>query len=283
MDFLLGDWAVRDARGLLMGHSRFESRVHGCALVEHWRGVRGGQGTGLMFFDPGRDAWVRVFVGPGFIENGFLGKVVSDGVEFEGTVPEGARLLRMRVRYVRDASGPRILDQESADGGAAWSAVITKSMQRMDSPPGFELTPKPGGVCEAAEYRQFDFWLGRWRVTANGKEAGTNEIHGASRGCLLIEMWSGAGGMEGLSFNYYDPGGKQWRQWWVAPGTLLSLAGGVEGQAMRLAQGAGDRREEIVWTPSADSSITQRWRTSTDGGRTWRITFEGAYQKAPRP
>jgi hypothetical protein len=236
-----------------------------------------------MFFDPGRDAWMRVFVGPGFIENGFQGKPVAGGVEFEGTVPEGGRTVRMRVRYVPDAGGPRILDQESADDGASWSAVVTKSMKRTGSGPGFELAPTPGGVCEAKEYRQFDFWLGRWTVSANGGPAGGNEILGASRGCLLIENWTGAGGMQGLSFNYYEPNSKAWRQWWVAPGAILALTGGREGGAMRLSQRAGNRVDEIVWTPGADSTVRQVWRTSTDAGTTWRPTFAGEYTRSQRP
>ncbi len=88
MDFVIGDWAVLDAQGRLMGHSRIELRVHGCALVEHWRGVRGGQGTGLMYRDAGRRQWVRVFVGPGFIENGFVGTLSDGGLVFRGQIAE---------------------------------------------------------------------------------------------------------------------------------------------------------------------------------------------------
>src|SRR5262245_37550183 len=75
---------------------------------------------------------------------------------------------------------------------------------------------KPPG-CSAAEYRQFDFWVGKWKVSLpNGKEAGTNDITNEQDGCLLVEHWNGRGGSTGTSFNYYDLHDKKWHQLYIS-------------------------------------------------------------------
>src|SRR5579859_6297267 len=82
-------------------------------------------------------------------------------------------------------------------------------------------------ACDAAEYHQFDFWIGDWTVTApNGQLAGTNTIDRPLGGCVLQEHWVGARGSHGSSFNIYDATRKQWHQTWVDDqGTLLLLDG----------------------------------------------------------
>ena len=40
---------------------------------------------------------------------------------------------------------------------------------------------------------------------------------------------------------------------------------------------------EIIWTPNADGSVRQRWRTSADGGKTWQTAFDGHYVNSSRP
>jgi len=79
-------------------------------------------------------------------------------------------------------------------------------------PPG--APPKP---CSAAEYRQFDFWLGEWNVfNPDGKPAGQSRIEQISGGCAILENWSSGGGaFTGKSLNIYDRNDKQWHQSWV--------------------------------------------------------------------
>jgi hypothetical protein len=45
--------------------------------------------------------------------------------------------------------------------------------------------PKPPPGCTAPEHRQFDFWVGHWRVTEHGKLAGDN--HAKETGLLALE------------------------------------------------------------------------------------------------
>jgi hypothetical protein len=139
--------------------------------------------------------------------------------------------------------------------------------------------------CSAPEYRQFDFWLGKWNVTdAQGKPAGKNEIKRLLSDCVLHESWKG-GGSVGQSFNIYDARTGRWHQTWVDDrGQLLQLDGGLEGERMVL-RGTRPGRDgkpvlhEISWTPNADGTLTQHWRATKDDGRTWRDLFVGTYRR----
>lgn len=143
--------------------------------------------------------------------------------------------------------------------------------------------------CSAPEYRQFDFWIGNWEVTAAGQTAGTNSIHPVHGGCALQENWqgSGAGGISGSSFNIYDQGSGRWHQTWVdANGTLLLLDGGLVDGSMvlsgsRPATNGSTALHRISWTPNEDGSVRQLWETSLDDGGSWTVLFDGHYVKVP--
>lgn len=144
--------------------------------------------------------------------------------------------------------------------------------------------------CQSAEYRQFDFWIGRWEVFGpDGKKAGDNRIEAIDGGCALLERWSGRGGFSGTSLNSWDAATKQWRQHWVDnQGGLLRLAGGLQGRRMVLSGSAPHDgkpgvtlRERIGWTPQPDGSVRQHWERSADDGRSWRTVFDGRYVRLP--
>jgi len=81
-------------------------------------------------------------------------------------------------------------------------------------------------ACSAAEYHQFDFWIGEWDVhTADGKLAGTNRIEREYDGCVVHERYVGARGYSGESLNTYDSGRKVWHQTWVDNQSTLLLLG----------------------------------------------------------
>ena len=144
--------------------------------------------------------------------------------------------------------------------------------------------------CSAPEYRQFDFWVGDWEVTAAGQTAGTNSIHRVHGDCALQENWqgSGAGGISGSSFNIYDQASGRWHQTWVdANGTLLLLDGGLVDGSMvlsgsRPARNGGTALHRISWTPNEDGSVRQLWETSLDDGDSWTALFDGLYVKVAR-
>lgn len=146
--------------------------------------------------------------------------------------------------------------------------------------------------CTAAAHRQFDFWIGDWDVTdPAGKPVGTNLIKPILGGCVLHEGWVATGGtFTGQSYNTFDASRDVWHQTWVdMSGTLLLLEGRIDNGMMVLSDknvaGKKDPNawNEISWTPHADGSVKQVWRTSADGGKTWKIAFDGRYVKSSRP
>jgi hypothetical protein len=165
-------------------------------------------------------------------------------------------------------------------------AVAAQSPAPSPSSSGSPAARPP--ACTSPQDRQFDFWLGDWKVTDNtsGRPEGTNRITRELRGCVLQEHWSGAQGGHGTSFNHYDAARKRWHQTWVDDsGGILYLDGGLKNGAMVLSgtrPGRGGRTitDRIEWTRRPDGSVRQWWRASRDGGATWTTSFDGIYRRA---
>ena len=139
--------------------------------------------------------------------------------------------------------------------------------------------------CSAPEHRQFDFWLGEWRVqTPNGALAGINRITREYDGCVIHERYSTGKGYSGESLNVYDAARKIWHQTWVdSSGLLLTLEGSWNGKSMILeglapATDGALVKQRITWTPNADGSVRQLWGTADEKGA-WTVAFDGRYTK----
>ena len=165
-------------------------------------------------------------------------------------------------------------------------AIALRVDAQSSSPsPAVSRTPPPP-ACIAPEFRQFDFWLGHWKVTnPKGVQVGTSEISRVSEGCAVRERWMSAGGQEGTSLNYYDQSDKQWHQDWVgADGTILHLHGGLKDGVMVLTDevvgGTSSVINKITYTPLPDKKVRQEWDLSKDHGKTWQTSFLGTYEKA---
>lgn len=148
----------------------------------------------------------------------------------------------------------------------------------VDSP-----APQP---CAAAEFRQFDFWVGAWEVAdVGGKPLGKNQITRQELGCVLVERWQSTAGGTGLSMNYYDPQARRWVQHWVGGGSILTMSGGLQGKEMILEgplQYVAERRVTRlrgIWTPLPDGRVRQHFLESTDDGKTWTEWFDGYYRR----
>ncbi len=148
--------------------------------------------------------------------------------------------------------------------------------------------PSPG-PCAAPERRQFDFWLGNWRVVdAAGAFQGTNDVTGEFGSCVIQEHWRGSDGSRGSSFNTYVPGAKRWQQTWVdSHGLTLQLYGGMHDGSMVLSgprtTRAGIVIDRIVWTPLSDGRVRQHWQEAGASEKRWREIFDGYYSRVKTP
>jgi hypothetical protein len=151
------------------------------------------------------------------------------------------------------------------------------------------LAAPPPAPCASAEHRQFDFWVGDWRVvTPDGTFAGTNHITLEYGGCVVHEHYVTGKGYSGESLNMYDPARKVWHQTWVDDGgLLLTLEGRWDGKSMVLEGKAPDAsgamaKQRITWTPNADGSVRQLWET-LDAKGAWTVAFDGKYTSGRHP
>ncbi len=149
-------------------------------------------------------------------------------------------------------------------------------------------SPSPG-PCAASERRQFDFWIGNWRVVdRSGAFQGTNDVTGEFGGCAIQEHWKGSDGSRGSSFSTYVPSRKEWQQTWVdSHGLTLQLYGGIHDGSMVLSGPRTTRTgtvvDRIVWTPLSQGRVRQNWQEADASEKHWREIFDGYYSRVKAP
>jgi len=135
--------------------------------------------------------------------------------------------------------------------------------------------------CSAAEYKQFDFWLGDWDVydvDAPDKVVARGRVDRILDGCVLQEDYQQNDGLRGRSFNHYDSSRKVWHENWVTNrGTMLSFEGAMQsGEMIMNAAYHRDGKEVLVrdtWKP-VDGGVRETAVRSSDGGKTWETMFD---------
>jgi hypothetical protein len=139
--------------------------------------------------------------------------------------------------------------------------------------------------CGASEHRAFDFWVGEWQVFVGGQHIADSSIQNILNGCVIFENWMPLGGAGGKSFNYYDATMKKWRQLWVAssPGSI-EFTGEVRDGNMyytsdRVLPNGTRQLGKMTFFALGPDKVRQFWETSSDGGKTWTVAFDGEYRR----
>ena len=141
--------------------------------------------------------------------------------------------------------------------------------------------------CQEKEYKQFDFWLGNWKVyDTKGKLIGTNNIVKLTNACGMQENWiSKTSSSKGTSYNYYNKSDNSWNQVWIDnSGFSLELKGNYTNNKMilksKLVNGKkGNFYHRITWTNNPDGSVTQIWDYISPQGTIIQEAFRGNYKK----
>jgi hypothetical protein len=146
--------------------------------------------------------------------------------------------------------------------------------------------------AHAPEYRQLDFWVGDWDVTASGAVAGESHVERMLEGCVVYENWTGASGVTGKSFNIWDATTKEWRQTWVdSTGTLTEFHGSlVDGNMVYRAHGLtpgpdgklAETHQRMTFFDQK-GTVRQLGELSNDEGTTWRVSYDLLYTRKPAP
>jgi hypothetical protein len=133
--------------------------------------------------------------------------------------------------------------------------------------------------------RQFDFWVGEWNVqsTQGGQPVGKSSVQLILGDCVVFENWSGAGGGEGKSFNFYNAQKGKWQQTWVdSVGGVIEFTGEFKDGKMlytaeTVAQNGDKTLHRLTFFNLPQGQVRQFWESSTDGGKTWTVAFDGTY------
>ena len=121
-------------------------------------------------------------------------------------------------------------------------------------------------VAMVAPERQFDFWVGEWDVfDPAGRHVGRSRIDLIPGGRVVLENWTGDGGVVGTSTNFFDALSGHCHQVWVdALGGVLRFEGQFIDGALRytgetpLPDGAR-QLERLTFTPVEGGRVHQFW------------------------
>lgn len=150
---------------------------------------------------------------------------------------------------------------------------------------GFHATAGTGRTsqasCDAAVYRQFDFWIGEWDVhTERNRAKGTpalSRIREVSSGCAVVEEYRNPWGQTATSLSSFDDTSRQWRQVLVDDrGRATLLSGHFDRGRMVLYDQASNGTRRVTWEPLPDGSVRQYGEILSDGTN-WRTSFDALY------
>lgn len=177
------------------------------------------------------------------------------------------------------ATNPALLqmtDLDSLRSDPRFAAVIQ----------GIDRNVKP---CEyEPDFRAFDFWIGDWDVQPTGRARGpqgaSSVIERSLDGCLIIENWDPGAPPRGKSFNTFNRATRQWEQFWVdASGRLVHYFGTFQpdGSLRYETKDTGSGVTRMTFEKKGVNEVRQFGQRSTDGGKTWQMTFDLTYIRKP--
>ncbi len=147
--------------------------------------------------------------------------------------------------------------------------------------PAIQKPPTP--CLTDAQHKQFDFWVGEWDVTASGQTIATSSIQRIIDSCVIFENYTQANGYNGKSLNFYDAVLGKWRQTWVdGTGTVGEFVGEYKDGAIHY-EGESHRKDgrkilrKMIFSSLGADKVRQYSEASTDGGKTWKATFDLIY------
>lgn len=153
-----------------------------------------------------------------------------------------------------------------------------------------EATRNQKPCASTPENRQFDFWLGEWRVVTTQGEtpAGDSKIELILGDCVVQENWTSGGnvGYSGKSYNIYNTALKRWEQYWVDNvGGNIFFYGGLKDGIMdywtdELPQPDGKKlKRHLQFIKLGPDTVRQFSRGSNDDGKTWFVEYDFTYNR----
>src|SRR6266850_732397 len=153
-----------------------------------------------------------------------------------------------------------------------------------------QVTGNQKPCANTTENRQFDFWLGEWRVVTTQGEtpAGDSKIELILGDCVVQENWTSGGntGYSGKSYNIYNASLKRWEQYWVDnAGGNIFFYGGLKDGVMdywtdEIPQPDGKKlKRHLQFIKLGSDTVRQFSRGSNDDGKTWFVEYDFTYNR----
>lgn len=158
----------------------------------------------------------------------------------------------------------------------------------MKSDPDFQrLVANEMVPCRGEHYRDFDFWVGEWRVydPQEKQVLGHNSVTLEQEGCVVRENWKSARGFEsGTSLNYFDFHDSTWHQNYIDnsgdarayPPLMGKL---VDGKMTLLSEVKDGTQTRWTWHALAPGKVRQMAEQTADSGKTWNVSWDSVYVK----
>jgi len=139
------------------------------------------------------------------------------------------------------------------------------------------------------EAKKFDFWVGEWNVFGQtGVKVGQSSIQKILKGNVILENWSGAGGIEGKSFNHYHMETGRWIQYWVDQNAdRIYFEGNFDPEQNAMVyfeQVDKDSQEplrRLTFFNISPDSVRQFSQLSSDYGKNWNVEYDFMYVRKP--
>jgi hypothetical protein len=213
-----------------------------------------------------------------------------------GYQPINQAHFRLARAYVRAGAVELALTELEAIAAAGFANTAALAMSDLD---GLRSSPRFKAIearvnanahpCAAdPNFHAFDFWIGEWDVQPTGATRGPIGSGAASiverqlDGCVIQENWLPPGGAgAGKSFNIYNSVTRQWEQYYVdSRGTITHYKGGFKDDGnlyLEADQFGTPNRIRMTFFNQGPTQVRQLGHVSTDGGKTWTVTFDLTY------
>jgi hypothetical protein len=135
LDFWVGRWDVfNNSDGSKDGTNVIEKILQGCAIIENWQDVAGGEGKSLFYYQRATQQWKQVWVtdaGP-MKEKKLVQEFKNGAIRFQGEIPHlngGSHLDRTTLTPLPGDRVRQVIET-STDGGKTWSIGFDAEYRR---------------------------------------------------------------------------------------------------------------------------------------------------------
>ncbi len=138
LDFWVGDWIVYSGEDKV-GENKIEKILGGCAVMEHWKGLGGGEGKSLFFVDT-NGTWKQIWVtewaaNPGGVkEKTHIDSLPNEAIRFQGQLqhPDVGKYLDRTTLTPIEKGKVRQVIETSTDSGETWKKTFDAIYVRAD-------------------------------------------------------------------------------------------------------------------------------------------------------